>query len=205
LRHIGHATEERRRLRPKETFRQDRLLADMVLTLKGWWNAGTLQTEAMSPLGALLVRAGIFSGLSRWPGPDLGLPNLAGAVWTYFDGADPHDFAGAKLLKPSSYFEAAASWRAGSLGYAERILASALDGDSLHRTVRLSQFALKALPDDEVLHRMREHCLEAQEYGWPRREVADGLAEIGSMFYPASGRGDVNLPAFIEAALQAVH
>ncbi|HSA60355.1 MAG TPA: hypothetical protein VLJ37_11805 [bacterium] len=197
----GADSANRRRLKPKEVFLQDRLLADTVLTLKGWWNPGSFQPEAMQPLGALLVRVGIASGLEQWAD----LPNLAGAVWTFFEGADLEDLAGARLLKPSSYFQAAAAWRPGSLGYAEQILASALDGDPLNRTVWLAKFALNTFRDDEALARIQEHCLEFQEHGWSRRDLVDGLAEIGSLFYPASSRKDVNLPAFIEAALKAVH
>ena len=205
LLYTGGSSEARRRSKPQEILRQDRLLADMVLTLKGWWSPGSFQPGAMLPLGALLVRVGIASGLARWPdeGPDF--PNLAGAVWAFFDGANPADFEEARLLKPSSYFEAAAAWRPRSLGYAEQILASALDGASLEKMVQLAKLALRTLPDDEALLRIQEHCLESQEHEWSHRNVVDGLAEIGSMFYPASNRADVNLPAFIEAALQAVH
>lgn len=197
----GADSANRRRIGPQEVFLQDRLLADTVLTLKGWWNPGSIQPAAMLPLGALLVRVGIAAGLDRWAD----FPNLAGAVWTFFDGADLADFAGAKLLRPSSYFEAAAAWRPEGLGYAEQILASALDGAPLNRTVMLAKFMLNTFRDDEALLRIRELCLEAEEGDWSQRDVVDGLAEIGSIFFPASSRADVNLPAFIEAALQAVH
>ena len=96
----GADSANRRRLGPKEVFLQDRLLADTVLTLKGWWNAGPIQPNVMQPLGALLVRVGIGSGLESWTD----FPNLAGAVWTFFEGADPADLAGGRLLKPSRYF-----------------------------------------------------------------------------------------------------
>jgi hypothetical protein len=201
LLYTGAASADRRSLSRKEVFLQDRHLADMILTLKGWWNPGPFQPETLQPLGALIVRVGIAAGLQSWAD----FPNLAGAVWAFFDGARLEDFAGAQLLSPLRYFEAAAAWRPNGLGYAEQILGSALEGDPLRRTVLIAKFALNTYRDDEALLRIQEHCLEAEVGEWSQRDVVDGLAEIGSHFFPASSRADVNLPAFIESALQAVH
>jgi hypothetical protein len=202
LLYTGAAAADRRSLGPKDVFLQDRHLADMVLSLKGWWGSGSFhQPESLLPLGALIVRVGIAAGLQGWAD----FPNLAGAVWAFFDGARLPDFAGAQLLSPLRYFEAAAAWRPDGLGYAEQILGSALEGDPIRRTVLIAKFALNTYREDEALLRIQQHCLEAEEGEWSQGDVVDGLAEIGSLFFPASSRADVNLPAFIESALQAVH
>ncbi|HEX5036256.1 MAG TPA: hypothetical protein VFX30_03775 [bacterium] len=199
-----YAAPEARRARhavaADEHFLNDRYLGDTLLSLKGWLLPGALDFPSETALGRILSRLGIAGGAVRWPSCDVNLPNLAGAVRTFFDGGDIAMFRDAGLLPPLSYFEAAARWRGGSLGYVEMILASVLDEAPKFKRERVAAEAARLFPSDATVQRLHRG-LEAA--GSREEAVLRIFGELETWLGDASD--SVSLPLFIQMALMQVH
>lgn len=205
--HTRQCGNQRRSVAPRELFFNDRALADTILTLKGWWNPGTFEPEVLEPLAGVLTQVGLASGTIRWPQQGTALSNLAGAIWVFFDGGNSSLFEGVKLLRPFTYFQAAALWRPGTLGFQEMLLASVLDGDSIAKTNAIAQGLPEDVQNDETLARMRAILDEGTTNDWNRHEILENLIGVSAPVVPDMGesRHDANLPAFLSTAREPLN
>lgn len=193
-----------RTLAADQLFLCDRYLGDTLLSLKGWLQPGSLEFASQISLGRILARLGMASGAMNWPRRDVELPNLAGAVRTFFDGGAPEMFHGARLLQSMVYFQTAAGWRINSLGYLETILAGVLDGIPAERTGRLASEATKLFPNDGSIRRLHRNLSAAASR---EEELGAVFNELEGWFGQTSGSGaaEVSLPLFLQAARSAIH
>jgi hypothetical protein len=203
--HTRRNAAQRRSVTAQDLFFNDRALADMILTLKGWWTPGTVEPEALENLAAVLAGVGLASGATFWLQKGAYFSNFAGAVWVFFDESDGTMLRNVKLLRPSVYFQAAAAWRPGSLGYQELILANLMDGYPPGRTLGIVRDALEINPGDEALRRAQAILTEADEEDRGPLETAKTLAVELAPESIFSGKTDANLPAFLRMAFEPQH
>lgn len=197
---------QRQSLTPQALFFNDRALADMILDLKGWSRRDSRKPQDLRPLGTVLAQVGLASGMDLWPEQVPGLPNLAGAFWVFFDGGSDSLLNGVELLKPFSYFEAAAEWRPETLGYQEMILASLMDGHTIGTVnIRARQLA-DVFPHDRLLQTISCLIDEITSNDGSRREILEALIKnIEQSPTSSESRHDANLPAFLRMAMESLN
>jgi len=205
--HTRRSLGQRATLTARDLFFNDRAIADTILTLKGWWNSGSYQPEVMEPLGAVLAQVGLASGSNRWPLRNSTFPNLAGAFWVFFDEADLSLLeVTQKLLRPFSYFEAAAAWRPGNLGYQEMILASVLDGHPVSRTSVLGRSFPLSAQQDRTVRSMNEIIDDISSNDGRNTDLLKPLIKASDTFSGSTSlRHDAHLPDFLRTAAEPLN
>ncbi|HEX5037910.1 MAG TPA: hypothetical protein VFX30_12195 [bacterium] len=190
---------------PAELFFYDRLIAGTTMSLKGLLDDSCLEPEQRSSLGDVLARAGILSGVSRWPDVGMPLPNLVGALWTHFGLQEEH-LRSAQLLFPGSYFLSNTVWRREPLGDFEYILSKCLEGSSLDTAKSLSARAVSLHARDPLsgatTARFDGRLRKAPDAMSQRPRLLSDLAAIA---LTAADDSFVHLPGFLLTALASRH
>jgi hypothetical protein len=196
----------------EDLFRQDIDLSHVRMNLMASLQENQLPTknrliaEQQESIAALLCRIGMLRGSVIWPSLGVELPNVAGAVYVFFQGLDLKTVQKTKMMAPSSYFGAAFEWRTKPLGLIELILANLLpdseeDGDTINRAWELSENITVRKCNDPLLQKMNELLFEARQLKVERRQVFEQLVDLTSpALFGTQGR-HLTLPAFLKKAL----